>query len=220
VPNGSYELPFGTGHFLLGNAPTWLANLVGKWQVGGIANFITGQPLSFTTGTTSATGNGTISTVAAAADIVGALPRSVGSVAKLPHSVNYFNGYSVVNDPGLSQICPASNGACSGLAAGYTNKALQAPNGQIVLMNPQPGGIGTLGWNTVRAPGALNFDMNLIKRFKIHETQEFEFRLDAIGVLNHPNFGTPTMNMNSLSLGNITSALGSRSFIVNTRVNF
>jgi hypothetical protein len=226
--NGSYELPFGTGHFLLGNAPTWLENLVGKWQVGGIANYVTGQPLSFMTGNSSTTGNGTISTVAAAADIVGPLPRNVGSVTKLPHSVNYFNGYSnappvdpnVPADPGLSQVCPMSNDVCKALNAGYTNKALRATNGQIVLMNPQPGGIGTLGWNTVRAPGALNFDMNLIKRFKIHETQEFEFRLDAIGVLNHPNFGTPTMNMNSTSFGNITSALGSRSFIVNTRVNF
>ena len=212
--NGSYELPVGTGHYLLGGAPTWLDNLVGKWTVGGIANYITGQPLSFTTG------NGTISTVAAAADIVGPMPRSVGSVSKLAHSVNYFNGYSVVTDPGFSQVCPSTIAACAVLVPGYTNKALQAPNGQIVLQNPQPGGIGTLGWNTVRGPGSLNFDMDLIKRFKIRESTEFEFRLDAISILNHPNFGTPTMTLNSTSLGNITSASGSRSFIVNTRVNF
>jgi hypothetical protein len=212
--NGSYELPFGTGHFLLGSAPTWLENLVGKWQIGGIANYITGQPLSFTTAI------GAISTVGAAADIVGPLTRNIGSVAKLPHSVNYFNGYSVVTDPGLGQVCPMSNPVCSALTAGYTNKALKDPNGQYVLMNPQPGGIGTLGWNTVRGPRTLNFDMDLIKRFRIHETTEFEFRLDAISLLNRPNFGTPTMNLNSTSLGNITSALGARSFILNTRVNF
>ena len=89
-------------------------------------------------------------------------------------------------------------------------------SGRLVM----PGGIGTLGWNTVRAPGTLNFDMDLIKRFRIHENKEFEFRLDAISILNHPNFGAPTMSLNSTSFGNITSALGSRSFILNTRVNF
>jgi hypothetical protein len=215
--NGSYELPFGTGHYLLGNAPAWVQNAVGKWQLGGIMNYITGQPLSFSTGTQ------TISTVGAAADIVGSLPRNIGSVTKLSNGVNYFSGYTPVNDPGLSQVspsCAASNTACNGLAAGYSNKALQAPNGQIVLVNPQPGGIGTLGWNTVKGPGTLNFDMNLIKRFKIHENQEFEFRLDAINILNHPNFGVPTMSINSTSFGRITSASGARSFIVNTRVNF
>ena len=214
--NGSYELPFGTNHFLLGNAPQWVQNVAGKWQIGGIANYITGQPLSFTTGTQ------TISTVGAAADIVGPLPRNIGNVAKLAHGVNYFNGYTIVPDLGLALASPSCSGTntCNGMAAAYSNKALQAPNGQIVLMNPQPGGIGTLGWNSVKGPGTLNFDMDLIKRFKIHESQEFEFRLDAINILNHPNFGVPTMSINSTSFGSITSASGSRSFVVNTRVNF
>ncbi len=45
--NGTYELPFGTGHFLLGNAPGWVQQIVNKWQIGGIMNFYTGGPLSF-----------------------------------------------------------------------------------------------------------------------------------------------------------------------------
>jgi Carboxypeptidase regulatory-like domain len=218
--NGSYELPFGTNHFLLGGAPGWAQNLVGKWQLGGILNYITGAPMSFTTGT------GTISTTGAAANIVGSLPRNVGNVAKLPTSVTYFNGYSTGTDPGLAQVSPACagpaapTGACNGLLSGYTNKAIQGPNGQNVLVNPQPGEIGNLGWNTVKGPGTLNFDMDLIKRFKIHENQEFEFRLDAINILNHPNFGTPTMSINSTSFGRITTASPGRSFVVNTRVNF
>src|SRR5262249_35133408 len=156
--------PFGNGHFLLGSAPGWVQNAVGKWQLGGIMNFITGQPLSFTTG------NGTISTTGAAADIVGSLPRDIGNVTKLTNGVTYFNGYSIVNDPGLSQVspaCVASTTACNGMLSGYTNKAIQASNGQTVLMNPQPGGLGTLGWNTVKGPRTLNFDMDLIKRFRI-----------------------------------------------------
>jgi hypothetical protein len=215
--NGSYELPFGTGHFLLGNAAGWVQNAVGKWQLGGIMNFITGQPMSFTTG------NGTISTTGSAADVVGPLPRDIGSVTKIANGVTYFNGYSIVTDPGLSQVSPACTAlptACNGMVSGYTNKGIQAPNGQLVLANAPPGGLGTLGWNTVKGPRTLNFDMDLIKRFKIHENQEFEFRLDAINILNHPNFGTPTMSINSSNFGRISTAAPGRSFVVNTRVNF
>jgi len=72
--------------------------------------------------------------------------------------------------------------------------------------------------------------MNLIKRFRIHETREFEFRLDAINILNHPNFGNPgatnsnrdgNLNINiANTFGRITTATGSRRFVVNTRINF
>ena len=109
----------------------------------------------------------------------------------------------------------------NGLNAGYTNKAIVGPNGQVVLVNPQPGETGTLGYATLRGPRSVNFDMNLIKRFKIHETAEFEFRLDAINVLNHPNFGNPNTNINDTNtFGRITTATGSRSFVVNSRINF
>jgi hypothetical protein len=54
-----------------------------------------------------------------------------------------------------------------------------------------------------------------------NETKEFEFRLDAINVLNHPNFGNPSTNINGVNtFGLITTATGSRRFIVNTRINF
>ena len=37
--NGTFELPFGTGHYLLGNAPGWVQQIVNKWQLGGILNY-------------------------------------------------------------------------------------------------------------------------------------------------------------------------------------
>jgi hypothetical protein len=109
------------------------------------------------------------------------------------------------------------------LNTAYSNKALVDPSGKLVLVNPQPGEIGTLGLATLKGPKSLSFDMNLIKRFKLHgETTNFEFRLDAINVLNHPNFGTPVVNINAANntFGRITTATGSRRFVVNTRINF
>jgi hypothetical protein len=32
----------------------------------------------------------------------------------------------------------------------------------------------------------------MVKRFRIHETRDFEFRVDAINVLNTPNFAART----------------------------
>ena len=40
--NGTYELPFGMGHTLLGNAPNWVQQVVNRWQLGGIMNFNSG----------------------------------------------------------------------------------------------------------------------------------------------------------------------------------
>jgi hypothetical protein len=209
--NGIYELPFGTGHALLGSSPGWVQQIVNKWQLGGIMNYNTGAPLSFTSGVS------TISTVGAQPNIVAALPKGLGKVTKSSGSVTYFAGYTQIADPGF--VIPTSN-ALNGLSAGYSNKAIVDPNGQVVLVNPQPGEIGTLGYNTMKGPSSLQFDMNIVKRFKIQESREFEFRLDALNVLNHANFGTPTTAINNNNFGRITTATGSRSFVVNTRFNF
>jgi hypothetical protein len=45
-----YELPFGRGRWLGGNAPGWLDAIIGGWQVGGILTFRSGLPFSATTG--------------------------------------------------------------------------------------------------------------------------------------------------------------------------
>jgi hypothetical protein len=217
--NGTYELPFGMGHALLGSAPNWVQQVVNKWQLGGIMNFNTGGPLTFTTGTAVGAANGTqtISNVQAEPNLVGSLPKDIGHISKLPNGVVYFNGYKQDVDPGKAGVTTAN-----GLDTAYSNKAIFAPNGQPVLVNPQAGEVGSMGLATLKGPRSLSFDMNLIKRFKLAgETTNFEFRLDAINVLNHPNFGNPSMNINGVgTFGQITTALSGRRFVVNTRVNF
>jgi len=219
ISNGTYELPFGLGHRLLGNAPGWVQQAVNKWQLGGIMNFNTGSPLSITTGTTAASttsGIQTISNVAAQPNLVGSLPKDMGKVTKVSNGVVYFDGFTQITDPAISSVT-----TLNGLSTAYSNKAIVAPDGQVVLVNPRPGEVGTLGLSTVKGPRSLNFDMNLIKRFKLDENKEFEFRIDAVNVLNHPNFGNPNVNINGVNtFGLITTATGSRRFVINTRLNF
>jgi hypothetical protein len=62
--------------------------------------------------------------------------------------------------------------------------------------------------------------MNVIKRVKIAESKEFELRVDAINILNTPQWGAPTLNINSASFGRITTATGNRTFVLNSRLSF
>jgi hypothetical protein len=210
--NGTYELPFGLGHRLLGNAPGWVQQIVNKWQLGGIMNFNSGAPLTLT-----ATGTQTISNVAGQPNIVGELPKEMGQITKVSNGVVYFDGFTQITDPAVSRVT-----ALNGLNTAFSNKAIRAPNGQLVLVNPEPGEVGTYGLATLKGPRSLSLDMNMIKRFKLYgETTNFEFRIDAINILNHPNFGTPVTNINANNtFGRITTATGSRRFVINTRVNF
>jgi hypothetical protein len=210
--NGTYELPFGTNHFLLGSAPGWVQEIVGKWQMGGILNFNSGDPLTVTSSTQ------TISNVNDLPNILGAFPKSTGKVTKVVNGVVYLNGYSQITDPYLSQVTSVNT-----LNTAFSNKAITDPSGNVVLVNPQPGQVGSLGLTYLKGPSSIQLDMNMVKRFPIHETMNFEFRVDALNILNHPNFGDPNVNIDSTGasgFGRITSATGARTFVFNTRVNF
>jgi len=197
-------------------------------QVSGIMNYTSGAPLSITTTTN------TITNSAATPNIVGDFPRDLGGkIVESSSGVNYFAGYSQVGDPGLAQVsalCAASSANCNGLVTGYSNKALADANGNIILMNPQPGEVGNLGQSTLRGPGRFDLDMNVMKKIRIDEAKSVEIRVDVVNVLNHPNFGTPSTALNSNgTFGRITTLAsgtniggngGMRSFVMNLRFNF
>jgi hypothetical protein len=208
VSNGTWSLPVGTGHALLGNAPRWVDQIIGQWQLGGIFNVTSGAPLSFESGIQ------TITTADAKPNVVGELPKDMGKVLKVANGVVYFDGFTQIADPTFAPT------TLNNMNAAYSNKAIVAPNGQLVLVNPQPGQVGSLGYATHRGPGDVRFDMNIVKRFLVTESKTFEFRLDAINVLNKPNWGNPETDINNINFGRITTATGARRFVVNARINF
>jgi len=118
-------------------------------------------------------------------------------------------------DPARAGVTPLQT-----TQTGFSNRAIADGQGNLMLVNQAPGQLGTLGQRWIEGPGFVGFDANLIKRVRIDERKEFEFRLDAINVLNRPNFGVPQLDINNTSFGRITTATGARSFIVNARVSF
>jgi hypothetical protein len=211
IANGTYELPFGPGRPLLNAAPGWVHRLVERWQLGGIVNVMSGQPLSITAliATTSQ------ATAATTPNIVGDFPKSTGQVTRLANGVSYFPGIQQIADPGRAGVT-----TLNGLQGTFTNKAITDAQGNPLLVNPAPGQVGNMGLKWLEGPGLVRFDMNLIKRVRLAETREFEFRMDAINVLNRPNFGNPVADINAANFGRITTASGERSFVVNARLNF
>jgi len=74
--------------------------------------------------------------------------------------------------------------------------------------DPGAGSIGDMGRNALRGPNYTDFDFSLQKNFPITESKKFQFRADFFNLLNHPNFGLPTANLNSGQFGTISSMNG------------
>ncbi len=222
--NGTYQLPFGPGRAFLGDSPAWVQRVVEGWQFSGIFSRTSGAPLSLYAPVSTIWQ----STASMTPDVVAEFPKSSGKVTKVANGVIFFPGMQQVADPAAASVT-----ALNALSGAFSNKAITDAQGRSILVNPAPGKVGTLGQKWIQGPSLLGFDMNLVKRLKIAENKEFEFRVDAINVLNHPNFGTPNLNINStgtgtatgvngtnVAFGRITSAGGNRRFIINARVNF
>jgi hypothetical protein len=151
-------------------------------------------------------------------NIVGDFPKSSGQVTKVSNGVVYFAGIQQIADPAGTSVS-----SLNGLSGSFSNKAVTDSQGRLLLVNPAPGTLGTLGLKWIDGPPALGMDVNLIKRVRITESKEFEFRIDVSNVLNHPNFDNPDTNINSTSFGRISSMAGNpgnRRFTLNLRLNF
>jgi hypothetical protein len=209
--NGTLELPFGANRRFLSNGPGFVQRLVERWQFGGIFSYSSGAPLTITAPISTITQSTTVSTP----DIVGDFPKNIGQVTKVSNDVIYFPGIQQITDPTGNSVS-----SLNGLRGSFSNKAITDSQGQLLLVNPAPGTLGSLGLKWIEGPPVLGLDVDLIKRVRIAETKELEFRVDAVNVLNHPNFDNPTVNINSLDFGRITTATGNRRFVMNLRLNF
>jgi len=94
-------------------------------------------------------------------------------------------------------------------------------SGKPILVNPQPGQIGTMQTNFLVGPGLFQLDVNLLKRFKINERWAFYLRADAVNAGNHANFSNPDSNINSTTFGRITgTSTDARVIVLSGRLNF
>ena len=206
--NGIFELPFGPGRKLLSDRNAFVARLVEKWQVGVIFNWFSGAPLPLSSGVSSFN-----QLADSAAVLVGNFPLGSVHPQRVADGVILFPSLRQVADPTQKKLTTEQN-----LDQRTTLRAIADAAGNYLLVNPTPGTLGTL--RSLTAPHFYRFDANLIKRFRIRETINFELRLDAIDVLNTPQFALFDTNINSTTFGRVTGSTGERLFVIGVRLNF
>jgi len=212
--NGTWALPFGSNRAFMNNSPGWVQRVVEGWELSGIFSWLSGEPLEFLSPikTLAIRAN----TNANTADLVGKFPDNLGKVQVGNGFVQYFSDLK-------TQTAPLPNyGGDTSLPGRFTNQVVVDGANNIVLQNPQPGTTGNTALNLpgVKGPGTLGLDMALSKKVRIRENTTFTLRADAINILNKPQWGLPDTNINSTTFGRITTATGSRTILINARVDF
>jgi len=208
--NGTWALPFGPNRAFLANAPAFIQRAVEGWELAGIFSWISGPALTFTSPIKTLG----IRANANTADLVGVLPK--GNVDVGQGFVQYFSNLK-------TQPASAPNfGGDTSLPGRFTNQVAVDAAGNVVLRNPEPGTTGNTALNLpgMTGPGTLGLDMAATKRLRLTEKTMFTLRADAINILNRPQWGLPNTNINSNTFGRITTATGSRTILVNARVDF
>lgn len=95
------------------------------------------------------------------------------------------------------------------LPSGFTQTINQYYNA-AAFAYPSPYTFGNLGRNTLRGPAGHEWDMALIKDFKLTESKSLEFRAESFNLLNNVNFGVPNASVTNPSFMKILSAGAAR----------
>jgi hypothetical protein len=220
--NGTVELPFGPNKLLFGNANGWVARAIEKWQTSFILNAASAIKTSALPGTSHFYGNPGFTI----ASTNWTLPDPNFKWADGAASGSlYGDAYTSTPDPQCADRSQVTSGDKMGtsLQSACTIVALARRNsdgtpGEVLLKYSRPGEVGNLGFGNFSYFGNWFLDMSASKTFRVGESRNFQVRIDATNVLNHPTPGIPSFSANTFGVS--TTKSGERSFQGQLRVNF
>jgi hypothetical protein len=79
---------------------------------------------------------------------------------------------------------------------------------------------GTAGRNILDAPGLIDLNLSVIKRFRVRERYNVQFRCESFNAMNHANFNLPEGAVNAPDGGTITRSRSPRVFQFWLRLQF
>ncbi len=188
-----YQLPFGQGRRLLAGARGALGKIVGGWEVAGVGRLQSGTPINITSGRDT-------------------FNQNDGGVV-----LYNMTAKQLQNDVGLNFTSAIqANGVATGTAYYLPQSLIQNTLAAFNIsgtFNPSAPYIGPCNaagqicdhvflWG----PGLSKWDVSLVKRTQIKERLNFEFRVQALNVFNHPNIMVPA---GAATGGSITTAVSS-----------
>jgi hypothetical protein len=162
-----WEIPVGRGRHFMNDTGAILDGILGGWEVSGITTMQSGEAV---TGVWSQ-------------DL-----SFTGSLSYRPDQIHNPNDFSF-NTASQAADFGCSNPGHQTLDCWFNQAAFAAPpvaSGQQAAHVYGNSRIGNL-----RGPDLVDFDFALQKNFKIHESQQLQFRAELFNLFNHPNFGLP-----------------------------
>ena len=175
----TYQLPFGKGHRLGQGAI--LSRILGGWSISPIFSIASGLPINFATGSYQEQGQAFDGDLSASAIPVGA--AGAGSLSSTPHFGVTSNGVIGANGDnvnGGSNVNMFANPA-----------AVYAQYRPFILgVDGRTGGAGT-----VTGQMRWNLDLGLTKDTRFTERVGMQLFVQAFNVLNHMQWGDPSMNL-------------------------
>ena len=182
-----YDLPFGKGRTFGTDAPSWMQQILGGWQITAINNASSGMPVNITYSPTSAQ---------SASTILVQRPNEGPGNPVLPKKqrIKFNNNQDI-----LTLQNPALEGALEGIK--ITDPIFSLPTVNQTY--------GDAGRNSVRFDPFYQLDLGLHKQFALRPRgTSFDFRVEAFNVLNQTNYAFPqsSFSPSSTSFGVVAAA--------------
>ena len=199
-----YHLPFGQGQKWANHGVA--GAVFGGFQINGQVSHVSGAPFSVSpsSNTINDPGNTEYADLVAPYRQLGGHNRTPGNSA-VSGGVAWFDPASFANPVEPQYTQPT--------APGYVNCSQPA-----CMVSPH---FGNTHRNQFRGPGVTNMNASVFRGFHIYRESEFQVRVEAFNVLNHPQLtSNPNTTVGSGTFGYITGFGATRTLQFSGRFNF
>ena len=192
---GIYQLPFGRGQRFLQHGAAAL--IFGGYQINGQVSRVSGAPFSVSPSASAINAPGNTSYAQQVAPYV-----QLGGHNRTPGNGDVSGGLPWFDPTSFTNPTQPT----------YT--ATQAPN---TIQSPV---FSNTHRNQFTGPGTTNVNASLFRRFHIYRQSEFQVRVEAFNLFNHPQPGNPNTTVGGGSFGYITSFGAARVLQYSGRLTF
>jgi hypothetical protein len=204
IGNFIIELPFGPGRKFWNGGPAFVRKALEGWQAQGIINWQTGLPLTIVSNRSTLNNLNPLLNPAVLVGMSMDELRENTGIYRTPQGVFFFN-------PDLLNI---TTDPVTGLINRVTFK-------DGLVESAKPGQLGTFPRSGLNSPNFSQTDFSLIKRTRLYERMDMEFRAEFFNVFNQVNFNfTTDVNFDDTSAGRITGTRDARVIQLAMRIKF